>query len=340
MSKLQPISAKLGEVEFRKTLVKQHLGEKNLIPGEPGQEEISQILKQRVSLTRKIFQTLKSQDFPLSPFLEIGAEKGQRSMLLVNEFDAEGVACDISLESLESASSFAKILGFRKIPKLVCADAYHLPFKNDSFPFVFCFETLHHFPDPAPIIAEIHRVLTPGGVFYFGEEPVSQTLNLNLWRRGYHLNFLEKILKIIGILPFISRIGKTEVSYGILEEAFSLKTWKLALSIFTFVETVVQPVFFGPKSFFSKNQGNWHDPQFLTFALIALQGGGIEGLCIKKEGRKSYNSIEVNLICPDCKKAVVKKGDDFFCRHCQRRFRSKNGVLMLLPDKLQKKLYD
>lgn len=339
MGRLQPLSAKLGEVKFRRKLVKQQLGKKGLIPEEPNQKEITKILKERVKTTRKIFKNFKTRGFPLSPFLEIGAEKGQRSMLLVNEFGAKGFASDLSFESLAAASSFAKSLSFKNLPTLLCCDAYNLPFANNSFPFIFCFETLHHFPDPTLVTEEIYRVLSPGGVFYFGEEPVKQDINLNLWRRGYHLSPQEKFLKAIGILPFLSKIGKAEVRHGVLEEEFSLKLWKKALSIFYKVETTVKPVFFGPGGSLIKTQGVWQDPKLITQALISLQGGGIEGFGIKKGKPKSQKDLKKVLTCPDCKKKLVRKRKELSCPACQRQFSKKRGVLMLLPIKLQKKLY-
>lgn len=340
MLKTQPLSAKLAEIKFRQKLVRQHLGKESFEVNEPDQKEILEILKQRVDKSREIFKKLSNNGVPLSPFLEIGAEKSQRAMILVNEFKGGGFAADISFDSLAVAPKFARMLGFNKLPKLICCDAYSLPFADNSFPFVFCFETLHHFPHPKPVIEEIHRVLIPGGVFYFGEEPIKQIFNLNLWRRGYHLTTFEKLLKVTGLLPFLSRIGKTETKHGILEEEFTLDTWKQALSNFAYVQTNIQPVFFGPVSYLTKFNNSWKNPPLLTQILIALQGGGIQGYGKKKGKTKTYKDINNSFLCPDCKKNIIRQNQSFYCSRCKRKFNKKGDVFIFLPLKLQKSFDD
>src|SRR6185295_8564705 len=44
-------------------------------------------------------------------------------------------------------------------------DAEHLPFEDNSFDFVYSWGVIHHSEKPEAIIAEIHRILKPGGMF-------------------------------------------------------------------------------------------------------------------------------------------------------------------------------
>ncbi|MCI0334540.1 MAG: class I SAM-dependent methyltransferase [Planctomycetes bacterium] len=46
------------------------------------------------------------------------------------------------------------------------ADAKHLPFRADSFPFVISNSILHHIPNPRACLVEAIRVTTPGGLLF------------------------------------------------------------------------------------------------------------------------------------------------------------------------------
>lgn len=52
---------------------------------------------------------------------------------------------------------------YRHIPELVQADLMDLPFPDASFDVVICSHVLEHVPDDRAAMAELARVLTPGG---------------------------------------------------------------------------------------------------------------------------------------------------------------------------------
>lgn len=60
-----------------------------------------------------------------------------------------------------------------------------LDFPDDSFDVVYCHTVLHFTPDPTRMVAEIRRVLRPGG------QAILMTVNSRSW-----LFFLQKIMKV------------------------------------------------------------------------------------------------------------------------------------------------
>ncbi|MDP2632344.1 MAG: methyltransferase domain-containing protein [Candidatus Curtissbacteria bacterium] len=334
----QPQKSKFGEVVFRQKLVDQHLGKNKSFPGQPDQKQILDVLKERVDSSRKIFKNLQKRNLTLSPFLEIGAEKCQRASLLSSGFKSPGFALDISFESLKSAAYFAKKLKLNKLPVLICADAENLPFADNSLPFVFAFETLHHFPDPRKTLEEMKRVTANNGYVFFSEEPVKQTVNLPVWRRDFNLTKYEKILKKLFILPFLSTLGASETRYGILENVFPVSTWQSCLKMFEEIETIYEPVFFGPKSKVGRNN-QFINP--LTRFLIGLQGGGITALAkIKKpQNPPTVKNVYDLLACPKCRKKLSRNISTFNCKSCKQTYPIKDKVIFLLNPVLRKKLY-
>jgi SAM-dependent methyltransferase len=95
--------------------------------------------------------------------LEIGCGIGVDSIQLAKAgFDVTAV--DLTESALQVAKEFAAHRGvtidFRQ------ANAEHLDFPDASFDAVYSFGVLHHTPDIEQAVAEVHRVLKPGGTAY------------------------------------------------------------------------------------------------------------------------------------------------------------------------------
>lgn len=339
----QPITAKKGEVSYRRSLYRQHCKDDNCFNEEYSTAEMQKVIDDKIKNHTNDFTQLQ-KTYVLSPFLEIGAGYAQSSLVLANVFSAKGYAVDIALAPLKSATSIAKRYAFSKLPALLVADAERLPFADNSFPFIFCYQTLHHFPNPKKVISEVHRVLAPGGVFYFGEEPIGQQFGLRLWNRPTKLRWWEKVLKATLILPFVSKIGKTEIDHGILEEAFSVSIWKEALQIFETCTLKLSPF---PKGFpgnMQKTHNTWAKENIPT-KLCRLQqfftGGGISAVAIKrgKLDKKKLARLPP-LFCPDCKKQLTTKSRiGLICITCTTKFPKKDTVYIVLPRLLLRTLY-
>ncbi len=75
----------------------------------------------------------------------------------------EVIATDLTPEMVELASQRAGELGIANVGTRI-ADAESLPFEAERFDLVTCRIAPHHFPAPDRFVAEVARVLRPGGV--------------------------------------------------------------------------------------------------------------------------------------------------------------------------------
>ena len=340
----QSVENQRGEVEFRRKLYDQQVGGADLFEDEFDSEGIEAILRERMEATHVHMRSLQARQVPLSPYIEIGAERGQRSLVMDNRLGGHGAAVDISLDMLRSCAHYRDAFDLTEMPLRVCCDANNLPFRSGSVPFVFCYETLHHFPDPTPIIAEAHRVLCPGGRLFFHEEPFKQVLRLELYTlkdKIYSENALRRGVLKRAMHRFFARKTCNEVEHGILEnEDIPLRTWKAALARFAEKDVrlrsarVIETGLFGPGG-------------RLRRGLAYLFGGEISGMCRKAEGDGEHEpaaTIEDALICPACRDKTTegkldRTDDELACAACGRRYPVRDGVALLLVDETMRALY-
>jgi SAM-dependent methyltransferase len=111
--------------------------------------------------------------WPEEPFedaLEIGAGTGYFSLnLLQLGLIERATATDISKGMLDALRASAVELGLEI--ETARADAEELPAGDESFDLAFGHAVLHHIPDLGRALAELDRVLRPGGTLAFCGEP-------------------------------------------------------------------------------------------------------------------------------------------------------------------------
>jgi SAM-dependent methyltransferase len=88
--------------------------------------------------------------------LDVACGTGYGTRMLRHRGARWVVPVDVSLEALRFARARYAVSG-------VCADALRLPLASGSFDVVVSLETLEHVPDAEGFVAEISRVLAPGG---------------------------------------------------------------------------------------------------------------------------------------------------------------------------------
>jgi SAM-dependent methyltransferase len=107
---------------------------------------------------------------------------------------------------------------------VVCGDAARLPLADASVGLVWCLHVLHHLPQPDRVLAEVRRVLRPGGVLVLAESVEDNPL-LRLGRRlhgswdgvGIHARFTAAgLVADVGAagLDVVERRQHSLVSFG------------------------------------------------------------------------------------------------------------------------------
>lgn len=111
-----------------------------------------------------VIEKIKSHNFlkPTTQLLDVGCGAG----FLSNELAKQGLkvtGIDLSEESLKVAQSHDET----KSVHYLVADAYHLPFLDQTFDVLTAMDFLEHVEHPNEIIKEFSRVLKPDGLFIF-----------------------------------------------------------------------------------------------------------------------------------------------------------------------------
>lgn len=139
----------------------------------PDADSIDNILN-KASEARIFVEKLRAYDNYFSnaeKVLELGAGQCWGSCLVKRFYPQTDItATDLSESAVVSVKKWAKIYGAEPDRVAACR-AYETPFADNSFDLIFAFAAAHHFRRYRRSMAEIHRILAPGGVALFFHEP-------------------------------------------------------------------------------------------------------------------------------------------------------------------------
>jgi SAM-dependent methyltransferase len=335
----QSLSVKRAQVEFHKFA---SLGDFDRVVQSYAEEN----LRRRGIL-------LKHRDFigALSPFLEIGANAGHTSYMLANDFGADGFALDLSADALRYGAVLKDVWGLSRTPVRLAGDALHLPFRDGSIRMIAAFQMLSQFMDIESVFLEVKRVLAPGGIFYFAEEPLERMLSLRLYRCHYYaaMKPWERRLYDWGLLGFLVRdvIGAAqEESYGIHQNhRMGLKRWhRLVESHFPEHHYEIFVPQRGWAERLVKDVAVRLDRCHSVWAAGRLLGGTLAAVCRKPGVPEEVppgwlDHFESLLRCPDCHGSLARAADETLTCACGYSAPNQGGVYNLLPSSDRSELY-
>ncbi len=157
--------------------------------------------------------------------LEIGCGRGVGTEIVLDVFGADTVdAFDLDPRMVTRARERLRRRGARA--RLWIGDATAIPAPSGRYDAVFDFGIVHHVPDWRRALAEVHRVLRPGGTFYaeevlaaFVDAPVARFLLQHPLDDRFDADRFVDGLRSVGFEP-VAR-----------ETAWSLAGWFVARKI-------------------------------------------------------------------------------------------------------------
>ena len=165
------------------------VGESDLIPGsaEFFEHHTSVVVEDCFAglVDERIFPTqVENKNFPI---LDAGCGIGFWLEQLAGRGFNDVTGLDISSTALELARSRTDLLNSRF--ELVEGNLEQLPFSDGSFAHVNCQGVVHHTPNPQAAIAEIARVLRPGG-----------TASISVYCRNWFIRNYDRIKPLVRVL--------------------------------------------------------------------------------------------------------------------------------------------
>jgi SAM-dependent methyltransferase len=134
--------------------------------------------------------------------LEIGTGVGTDARFII---DRGGSYTGVNIDQGSTEMTAAALRAFSLPGTVLRQDATALQFPDASFDVVYSFGVLHHIPEAHKAVAEIHRVLKPGGVLLvmvYNRTSINYAVEIMFLRR-----IGVRLLALPGVSEWLARIG-------------------------------------------------------------------------------------------------------------------------------------
>ncbi|RIK87950.1 MAG: hypothetical protein DCC67_01155 [Planctomycetota bacterium] len=158
------------------------------------------LMSLHIPLGERIFRSRKFDLRGAKAILDVGSGAGQIAghLLKYGDPDATVTCTDLSRQMLRRARNRLK----SGRPRFVACDLSQLPFEDAAFDCITCGYVLEHLPRAEPGLAEMSRVLRPGGRMFLltTEDNFSGAWTSRLWYcRTYNRAELRRLCEQLGL---------------------------------------------------------------------------------------------------------------------------------------------
>jgi len=115
------------------------------------------------------------------PLVDVGVGGSGYTVIEAAREGRPGIGCDLSLEGLRAARRHAETEGVADRTLFVCCSAEKLPLASGAFDVALAIAVLEHVPDDGAALAELARVLAPGGRGWITVPHELQSFSPLLW---------------------------------------------------------------------------------------------------------------------------------------------------------------
>src|SRR5258705_4475553 len=158
--------------------------------------------RQRYALQPHILEILSWIDWRGKRVLEVGAGVGTDARRIIG---AGALYTGINVDRGSTEATAQALRAFSLPGVALERDAKSLDFPDGAFDVVYSFGVLQHIPEGQRAVAEIHRVLKPGGEFLL------MLYNRTSINYALEIKFLRKLglrlLRLPGMIPLLARLG-------------------------------------------------------------------------------------------------------------------------------------
>lgn len=270
---------------------------------------------------KKIFSSKKGKWF-----LDIGGSYGRLASTYYNQY-TNPIVLDYSLKTLQRNSNILK----KQYPhlELIAANAYHMPFKDNSFDGAIMVRVLHHILEPELYFKEVNRILNNDATYIqefankvnikavlraifhlnmglLSEDPYQQPTKNNFegTKNGeqtifvnFHPSYIKKMLQE-NQFKVIKKYGCSYLRSQKLKRIFGDK-------ILLLKEYILQFLF-----------ANTNFPPSIIF----------ESRAQKSQPKSISKRIEDVLVCPKCHGSLKFDRDIAYCKSCDTQYEKKENI--------------